>query len=228
MSTAAVKHIVCLANSRKMSGRCVAGKELLDDGRIGNWIRPVSARESQEVSEWERQYEDGSDPSILDVIAVSLLNPQPKDYQRENWLLDPEDYWEKIRTISSNELAGFTDLVAPLWVNDDSTYNGQNDRVPLSVASSLDSSLRFIKVDRMELSVSQPGIHFGNNKRSVQGRFQYDGVDYWLRVTDPIYERQYLKKPDGDYQIGEAFLTISLGEPYKGYSYKLIAAIIQP
>ena len=34
MSTAAVKHIVCLANSRKMSGRCVAGKELLDDGGL--------------------------------------------------------------------------------------------------------------------------------------------------------------------------------------------------
>ena len=62
----------------------------------------------------------------------------------------------------------------------------------------------------------------------MQGRFQYNGVDYWLRVTDPSYERQYRQQLDGDYQVGDAFLTISLGEPFQGYAYKLIAAIIQP
>ena len=39
---------------------------------------------------------------------------------------------------------------------------------------------------------------------------------------------QYLRQPNGTYQIGESFLTISLGEPYRGYAYKLIAAIIEP
>jgi hypothetical protein len=37
-----------------------------------------------------------------------------------------------------------------------------------------------------------------------------------------------LDKPDDDYPIGDAFLTISLGEPYRGNSYKLIATIIEP
>ena len=35
MPTKTVKRIVCLANSRKLSGRCIAGKELLQDGRAG-------------------------------------------------------------------------------------------------------------------------------------------------------------------------------------------------
>ena len=45
-----VKRIVCLANSRKMHGRCVAGREWRD-GLAGQWIRPVSNREQQEVLE---------------------------------------------------------------------------------------------------------------------------------------------------------------------------------
>ena len=89
-----VKRILCLANSRKLNGRCVAGIELVDDRKVG-WIRPVSEREKEEVSEYERQYPDGSDPKVLDLIDLSLLRHQPGTFQRENWLLDPDHYWEK-------------------------------------------------------------------------------------------------------------------------------------
>ena len=58
MTAHATKRIVCLANSSKLNGRCIAGKEIIEDGRVGDWIRPVSVREKQEVSEWERQYKD--------------------------------------------------------------------------------------------------------------------------------------------------------------------------
>jgi hypothetical protein len=75
-----VKRIVCLANSRKLNGRCLAGKEFGGTG-VGAWVRPVGAREHGEVSEYERQYEDGSDPRVLDVIDVPLIGPQPKDFQ---------------------------------------------------------------------------------------------------------------------------------------------------
>ena len=223
-----VKRIVCLANSRKLSGRCIAGKELPANNPTGQWIRPVSSRESEEVSEYERQYRDGSDPRVLDILDVPVLRANPKGFQRENWLLDPERYWERVSRVAGNDLERFTDPVAPLWINGDSTYNGRNDRIQVEIADGLDNSLRLVRVNRLELVVSQPGLDFGNYRRRVQGRFQYNGADYWLRVTDPSYERQYLQQTNGNYPIGDAFLTISLGEPFQGYAYKLIAAIIQP
>lgn len=223
---ATVKRIVCLANSRKLSGRCVAGKEL-SGGRPIGWIRPISAREHEEVSEYERQYQDGSDPRVLDIVDVPLLDARPTDYQQENWLLDPEHYWVKVDRFAWSDLRQLADPVAPLWVNGQSTYNGHNDTIPLALASDLRSSLRLVQVDRLALSVFRPGEAFGNPKRRVQGRFQHHGVEYRLWVTDPGYERTYLAGPDGDYEIGEGFLTISLGEAYNDACYKLIAAIIE-
>lgn len=83
-----IKRIVCLANSRKLQGRCVAGRELIN-GQPAGWIRPVSDRQYEEVSEYERQYEDGTDPRVLDIIDMPLKRRRAKDHQPENWLLDP-------------------------------------------------------------------------------------------------------------------------------------------
>lgn len=221
-----VKRIVCLANSRKLSGRCVAGKELSGGKPIG-WIRPVSAREHEEVSEYERQYQDGSDPRVLDIMDVPLLDTRPMGYQQENWLLDPEHYWVKAGRFAWNDLWQLADTTAPLWVNGQSTYNAYNDKIPLAMAGELRSSLRLVRLDRLTLSVFKPGEAFGNPKRRVQGRFQHAGEDYRLWVTDPGYERTQLARPDGDYEIGESFLTISVGEAYNDACYKLIAAIIE-
>ena len=218
-----VKRIVILANSRKLAGRCIAGKEIT--GRFP-WVRPVSEREHEEVSEYERQYEDGSDPRLLDIVDVPLLKERPKDYQQENRLLDPGRYWRKIGCADWKDLARFVDPIEPLWIDGPHTFNGKNDKIPLSLAKDLRSSLRLVHMDRLGLSVFNPGEAFGNPKRRVQGRFQHAGTHYRLWITDPIYERAYLAKPNGEYEIGECCLTISLGEPFEGACYKLIAAVI--
>ena len=185
---AVVKRIVCLANSRKFSGRCVAGKEIAD-GRVASWIRPVSARRGEEVSEHERQYQDGSDPRVMDVVDIPLLEFQPKHYRQENWLLDPKQYWVKVGRAECCELDSFVDPAEALWTNGHSTSTGVNDRIPLPTAVALRSSLRLVRVESLTLFVSAPGEVFGNPKRRVQGRFRYRQTDYWLWVTDPKYER---------------------------------------
>jgi hypothetical protein len=221
-----VKRIVCLANSRKLNGSCVAGKEFTRD-RSGVWIRPVSARDHEEVSEYERQYQDGSDPRVLDVLDVPLLNPRPKGYQQENWLLDPDHYWMRSGRATWSDLASLVDPMEPLWICGLHTFNGMNDKIPLVQAGAIRSSLRLLYVRELELCVCKPGEAFGNPKRRVQGRFRHGVDDYHLWVTDPIYERAFLLKEDGEYRLGECFLTVSLGEPFKDDCHKLIAAIIE-
>ena len=166
-----VKRIVCLANSRKLSGRCIAGKELVT-GRPAEWIRPVSAREHEEVSEYERQYEDGSDPRVLDIMDVPLLEHRPQGYQQENWLLDRREYWKKVGRAAWEDLEDLVESAGPLWTDGHSTRSGRNDTIPLSLAEDLGSSLRLVRVDRLILSVFKPGEAFGDQKRRVQGRFQ--------------------------------------------------------
>lgn len=225
----AAKTIVILANSRKhsneQSGRCIAGIEIIDE-RAVSWVRPVSARSHGEVSEYERQYEDGSDPKVLDVVLVPFLNYAPSSYQTENWTLDPTRYWKRVGAVGTQDLDPFEDQ-SDLWLFDtpDTRY-GLNDRVALTVAESLSDSLRLIHVEDLQYRVFAPGTDFGNSKRRVQASFTYRGVGYRAFVTDPIVERNYLARDDEFCTVGAAYLTVSLGEPYDGFSYKLVAAVI--
>ena len=219
--------IVCLANSRKLAGRCLAGREWTTTG-AGRWVRPVSERLHQEVSEYERQYEDGSDPRVLDIVDVPVLDATPQGYQSENWLLDSRYYWSRAGAFSPFELQRLVDPPDRLWINGYHTFNGSNDKVPEELMKGVSSSLRLIRVDALEVRVFAPGEAFGNSKRRVQGRFEHAGDHYALWITDPVYERSYLSKLDGSYIIGSCYLTVSIGEPYDDSCYKLLAAIIEP
>lgn len=219
------KTIVCLANSRKDSGRCIAGKEI-ENGRMGNWIRPVSKRPAGELSEEERRFEDGQDPKLFDIVRIPMTEPRPHGFQTENHLIDENYYWSRNGSAAWGELNAALDPVkGVLWDNSSSGFNGLHDRVEENVANRLQSSLMLIEVKDLSLSVVIEGVAFGHGKRKVRGRFSLNGAQYLLAVTDPVVERQYLASKDGEYRIGRAVLCISLGEPYKGHAYKLIAGV---
>lgn len=114
-----------------------------------------------------------------------------------------------------------------IWANGYHTSNGINDYVPSEQVQQTGGSLMLIHLPQgLTLDVYKPGEAFGNNKRRVQAAFSYRQVEYRLWVTDPVIERKYLAQPDGQYEMGSAYTTISLGEEYNGRNYKLVAAII--
>lgn len=220
------KQIVCLASSRKSSGRRVAGREWSEERGPGDWIRPVSARVGEEVAFLERQYEDGGEPHLLDIVEIPVLRARPKHHQAENWLLDPARRWRRAGRFAGN-LSILEDAADALWENGHSSKIGMNDRIPQALAHSMSDSLRLIEVERLSLWVCAPGEAFGNPRKRVQGRFSWAGCQHAMWMTDGHYEPIFKAKSFGLYQMGACHLTISLGESYDdGFCYKFIAAII--
>ena len=224
------KTILCLANSRKLGGRCVAGREVNDDG-VGPWIRPVSNHGHGEVSEADRRFQNGIDPVVLDIIEIPMLRPKPHLHQLENHLIDHRQHWRLVGKATPDQIrTALQNDAGPLWSNTSQTRHGLRDRVDPNDYRRSGGSLRLISVDDLEVQVTTEGAQFNNPKRKVRGQFTFRGTVYRLSVTDPVIERRVLPKEDNRYRVGRAYLCISLGDVNErdGLAYKLIAAVIAP
>jgi hypothetical protein len=219
------KEFICLANSRKLRGKCVAGK-IIEKAKVGQWIRPVSVRDTGELSDRDRRYQDGSDPRIFDIIRAPFVEKQTHKYQSENYVIDDTIYWARVGRASPAQIKASLDVVSgPLWLNKSSSYNGVNDRV-LEDEAGGDGSLKFVTVDDLVIKVAVEGAEFNNARTKVRASFNLTGAHYLLPITDPVMTEKYGGGGEGSYDIGKAFLCISLGEPYSGYAYKLVAAVV--
>ncbi len=215
--------IVCLANSRKCSGRCIAGKEI-GGGGVGGWVRPVSDRESREISEEERRYRDGSLPHPLDIITIPMKKPLPEVHQSENHLIDQDRDWEKTGIFPWSDMPTLIDSPLRLWATNCSSYSGRNNRVPAGEPA--DSSLYLIQPSVVTLVVGVKAAEYPDSKRTVRAQFHYNSIEYLIDVTDPHIERIYLGRSDGEHTIEIPYVCISLGDEYNGYCYKFAAAIL--
>lgn len=220
------KTIVCLANSRKLSGRCVAGK-VYENGRFGEWVRPISNRPNEEISEEDRRYRDGRRADVLHIVDIPMKEPTPYAYQVENHLIDDDYYWSCSGQLTVDHIADAVDQdVDALWLNGCSSYSGVNDRVPLKQAASLQTSLVLIQPDTLTIRATAEGAEFGDMQRKTRARFDWRGVHYALRVTDPTIEELALSDPEREQQFKRPYVCVSLGEPYNDFAYKLVAAVI--
>lgn len=220
------KIFVCLANSRKVSGRCIAGKELVNDV-CGGWIRPISERESHEISEIDRRYQDGSTAQVFDIIRVIFKGRAHHPAQQENYTIDDGYYWSKEGRYTGPH-DRLLDYPQTLWQTGYSSYNGRNDRIPTALITAPGQSLYYICPEGLEIVVRTEGAEFGNGKKKVRASFVYGGVSYLISVTDPEIEQIYLSQGEGRYKFdGQYCMTVSLGEAWEGYYYKLVAGIFE-
>jgi hypothetical protein len=157
---------------------------------------------------------------------VPLKKPAPHHHQTENHVIDKSGYWTKTGALPGTELENLAEQPASLWINGEHTYYGVNDVVDQKLAGTLRSSLVLIKPESITITVGKQGA--AEFPRKTRARFQYEGVKYSLKVTDPVAEQSFQIKGDGVYPLESVYLCVSLTEPYEkdGRCYKIVAGVV--
>lgn len=217
--------IICLANSRKLSGRCVAGLRI--DGQ--GWIRPVGP--AQDGTLYTRHYtlDDGTEAKVLDILRIDIASPRPQPHQPENWLVGNIPWQLIARPAPESSLP----ILYSHLVYGPDLLGNRSDRVPYDSFSQApaQASLALVMPDTMHWDVR---TNIFSGRRQTRAFFTLGGTSYDLSVTDPIWEQRLATPSSGSFSrasIGlssedKILLTISLGEPFQGYCYKLVAAVI--
>jgi hypothetical protein len=217
--------IICLANSKKLGGRCIAG--IRTDGK--GWIRPIGRNDHQGVL-FPDDYTliDGSEPKKLSVIEIGISTSKPKPYQPENWLIEPTPWRLVSHTLNHSHLR----LIKNAFFQGDSLFGTTFDRIPYIQLEQYPakSSLEIIQPVGVKWCITNS--YSGN--RQIRVIFYLHNIKYDLVVTDPDWLEKLAEFDLGYYTSEEIELpqevkflfTISLGVPYNGDCYKLVAAVM--
>ena len=223
------KRILVLANSWKKKGACVAGRTFSDKEYV-DWIRPVSARDTQELNGDERRCTDGTEVSVLDIVDVPLIAPVPHLHQVENHVVDPSQRWTRVQQGGWQHVNGWQQSPPSLWSNGERSKRGFNDRVSPDKLAMFDASLYLIEPTNLAIHVQDEG--YETTQLKARAHFDYKGVRYVLKITDPIAHEYFVERGAGTYTLETAIVCVSLTEAFDGYdgryAYKLIAGVFTP
>jgi len=207
---------VCLANSNKEGGRCLAGIVLDEknhpvfENDNSKWIRPICKTVHGEIP---TPLVTGI--NILDIIEIEMLSFQNLDnHQPENVLFAERS----LRVVGQYEKSGLGAFYAShRWI-----FGNRGKAIMKAEIDQHNHSLMFIKADDFEVYQDTKDFF----KPMTRVKFAYHGNRYDLPVTDPVFLKNYQANPEFVKGYNQMEMTLSLGVEYKGWYYKLIACII--
>ena len=128
---------ICLANSRKHGGRCVAG--LRPDG--GGWLRLVSRDRAGTLSNRHYTLKDGAEAGLLDLIEVETSAARPEPHHPENLVVGRQRGWivdwilgpPQLRLVGKIEVSEAPDQLAAALVGGPKILGNVGDRVSYEV-----------------------------------------------------------------------------------------------
>ncbi|MDV3427079.1 MAG: hypothetical protein LIR50_07830 [Bacillota bacterium] len=227
------KRIVCLANSRKESLRCVAGIDV----DSGEWIRPV-LKNGAGLSFDNITCNDGSMPKLLDVINIGLIDREEDYLQPENYLIDRSFRWKKVGRLNVNDLKKYISSEKYIFYD-------ECKRIQKDYKADRRYSLMLIKPDNVILNICRNDFR-PNHPININAGFVHRDINYKLRITDDKYEKEIVKVLEGalskcgdnlsdniqqeDLKIpvnSDIYFTLSLGMEFNGFNYKLVAGVIK-
>lgn len=209
---------VCLSNSFKEGGRCIAGIELDKDNKPvfinghRKWIRPICRTEHGEVPSHLVEH-----LKILDVVEIDITEkPEEINYQSEN-VFFIENSIRITATFNRNNISILCDPKLLI-------FGTRGKAMSSEVVAHLSHSLMLIKTDKFEV-ISK--IYNDNpNNPQIRLSFLFKNVTYDFPVTDPVFLYNYRSDENYLKNCNNLFLCISLTVPWKDWYYKLVAGVI--
>ena len=216
-------YFVCLANSLKRGGRCIAGVEVtIDDSRnwavvrkadgSPKWIRPIDeTTEFGEIRIGEAQF-----IPLLSVVRLKSIVPIPNQSHTEDVHYTMMQVVGKVK--ASNEvLRQFVDNIHQV------VFYGTDRAIDIPTYAAGDHSLMFVRADEAEIVVD-----VREDKTRYRMLMGCHGITYDLSVTDPYYIELLNEKRVNIGKQSDVYVTLSLGLVYEERHHKLIAAVITP
>lgn len=210
--------LVCLANSFKEGGRCLAGIELdnqnnpvIVNGRP-KWIRPICNTNHGEVPTYLVSH-----LNILDIIEINVTRNPNTDYQSENALFEETSICN-LGTFDRNNLNTLCEN--PLII-----FNNRGNAVAQDTIRNLTRSLIFITTNNFEVTER---TYEDTQRKQTRLVFTHRTNQYNFPITDPVFLHHYQADPDFIEDIEKLFLCLSLGVVWQNWYYKLVAGIITP
>jgi putative nucleic acid modification protein with dual OB domain len=206
-----------------MGGSCVAGVS-----EEGEWVRPLGTGNGGAVLFSEQTLDSGSQPVLLDRIVVPLVDAVPDQYQPENWTIG-QAQWRHAGHLSDEHAREFLNgLRSP----DSEIFRNRTDRISQADldADPANESLIVIRPTKFRLYYRR---NWWNGGRRLRAEFFQAGQYYDLGMTDPAFKDLVGDHPDDErirpksmFPSTSFFLCISLGEPYNGDCYKMVAGVV--
>lgn len=217
------KYFICLANSYKRGGRCIAGVEVFpssngrwipvhnDDSRP-RWIRPIARTTYGEIPNFVAE-----SIQMLSVVKLSNAVPCPEEAHTENV------YYSRIEQINNGTSLDTSFLAQLIDNKHQSIFHNRGRAISREMLGGINYSLMLILPDKAS-------AYRDENREKSKNRmmFTYYGVDYDFPITDPVFLDEFKREPERYADIPNVYLAISLGLEFEGWHHKLVAGVIIP
>lgn len=216
--------LICLANARKRSERCIA----CFDPETASCVRLVSNAEHGELTYAQRRLGAHGDTQKLDLLRINIAGKKPSPGQPENRLVDSTPWQLLERPTNATKL----NVLRRAVQKEDWIFGTIGDRIAASSFAAHPPAASLAVVRPLDVRWLFETI---GSKRRVRALFRLGGCSYNLSLTDPPVEELLQSLPNGLHScssIGlndqELFFCISLGEPFSdGNCYKLVAGVLE-
>lgn len=213
------KYFICLANSYKRGGRCIAGIEILynspnnwsiihrEDG-APSWIRPIAHTTYGEIPNIT-----ASKINYFTIVKLSDVTPCPNGIHVEDVNYSRIEVCGQVRP-STDLLSSFVDNIH------NTIFFNHGKAIPSDTTIPDAHSLMFIRPENIN-------TYTDNNweKPKTRMKITHCGVPYDLPVTDPLFLDAYRANQNILQNAENIFLTLSLGLDFEGWHHKLVAAV---